>query len=347
MRKIEVFAPNISHGGGKILLEQLLDALINLNLLKKAYVSYNLYNHAQKYDIDLFKFYKSNIIHRLYSQYEIHNSVEVNRKIIFFGNWPPFMKVNGTSILYLHNKLLLTDNSKLGLSKLLKIKLSLHKKIIKLFKHNLNVIYVQTREMKELADFVLNPVKVELKPFVSPKVLNQKNKKEYDFIYSSYGYAYKNHGLLLKAWVLLAKENIFPSLFLTLDSKMDNVLIDRIENLKKSFDLKIDIGKDLKNDDVYNVYAKSNALIWPSFIESFGLPLIEAAVNELDIISANLPYVYDILEPSLVFDPNDEKDLVNTIKNYLLKNEHKIKKSKLNIKIDSADAFIKSIKWNY
>ena len=80
MRKIEVFAPNITHGGGKILLEQLLDALINLNLLKKAYVSYNLYNHAQKYDIDLFKFYKSNIIHRLYSQYEIHNSVEVNRK---------------------------------------------------------------------------------------------------------------------------------------------------------------------------------------------------------------------------------------------------------------------------
>ena len=35
-------------------------------------------------------------------------------------------------------------------------------------------------------------------------------------------------------------------------------------------------------------------------------------------------------EPSLVFDPNDEKDLANTIKYYLLKNEHKIKKSKLN-----------------
>ena len=87
------------------------------------------------------------------------------------------MKVNGISILYLHNKLLLADNSKLGLSKLLKMKLSLHKKIINLFKHNLNVIYVQTREMKELADFVLNPVKVELKPFVSPKILNQKIKK--------------------------------------------------------------------------------------------------------------------------------------------------------------------------
>jgi glycosyltransferase involved in cell wall biosynthesis len=39
--------------------------------------------------------------------------------------------------------------------------------------------------------------------------------------------------------------------------------------------------------------------------ESFGLPLIEAAAAGCKIISSDLPYVFEVVKPSLVFDPND------------------------------------------
>ena len=161
--------------------------------------------------------------------------------------------------------------------------------IINLFKKNIDTVFVQTKEMKDLASRILKPIQVKLKPFISPRHMSVNIPKKYDFIYSSYGYPYKNHDLLIESWCILAKENIFPSLYLTLDSKMDVDIISKIENAKSQYNIKIHIGTDLSNNDIYELYSESRSLIWPSLLESFGLPLIEAVVNKLDVVAADLP----------------------------------------------------------
>ena len=50
-------------------------------------------------------------------------------------------------------------------------------------------------------------------------------------------------------------------------------------------------------------YSKANILLYPSLYESFGLGLIEGAMHGLPIIAANLPYVYEAINPNAVFDP--------------------------------------------
>ena len=42
-------------------------------------------------------------------------------------------------------------------------------------------------------------------------------------------------------------------------------------------------------------YKSCNALLFPSYIESFGLPLLEAAGAGLPIVAMDLPYAHDVV----------------------------------------------------
>ena len=346
MNKVEVFAPTIRHGGGKILLEQLLSALINKNMLEKAYLSDVFKPETVKYDDNLFFFYKSNIRSNIRSYLDLRNYNKNNRRVLFFGNWPPLFPINGVTKLYLHNKLLVAERTNYKLKFSTKIRLKILSKIIQLSKKNIDTILVQTKEMVLMTKKKMLGTKIELRPFFTPKIIKKRQDLEYDFIYSSYGYPYKNHDILLKAWVILANENIYPTLILTLDHKNDENLIRKINLLKERHEIKVFIEIDLTNDEVYSLYSKSRSLIWPSVLESFGLPLIEAVVNGLDIISADLPYIYDILEPSLSFNPYDENDLAEKIKYYNDNFDENIKNSKLNVLVDTAENFVENINWD-
>ena len=55
-------------------------------------------------------------------------------------------------------------------------------------------------------------------------------------------------------------------------------------------------------------------LVYPSLVESFGLPLIEAQINHVNIIASDLPYVYDVCKPYLVFDPRSVNDILSKLK---------------------------------
>ena len=49
-------------------------------------------------------------------------------------------------------------------------------------------------------------------------------------------------------------------------------------------------------ETVFNLYKASDALIFPSYIETYGLPLLEAASIGLPIIAADLPYAREVLK---------------------------------------------------
>ena len=70
-------------------------------------------------------------------------------------------------------------------------------------------------------------------------------------------------------------------------------------------------------------------MIFPSLEESFGLPLIEAVDMGLDVISSDLDYVYEVINPSLTFNPNDAQSIADTIQKFSeeshIKSEVKVK----------------------
>ena len=55
--------------------------------------------------------------------------------------------------------------------------------------------------------------------------------------------------------------------------------------------------------DVQPLYRSASALVYPSLLESFGLPLTEAKACGLPVIAAELDVVRDVLDPVQAFDP--------------------------------------------
>jgi glycosyltransferase involved in cell wall biosynthesis len=72
--------------------------------------------------------------------------------------------------------------------------------------------------------------------------------------------------------------------------------------------------------DPRELYFNCPYLIFPSIMESFGLPLIEAAESGMKVLASNLPYVYDVIIPSLTFGPLDKISIADAVSKALSTN---------------------------
>ena len=74
----------------------------------------------------------------------------------------------------------------------------------------------------------------------------------------------------------------------------------------------------LSDEEMVKVYKNSQAFVFPSLIEGFGLPGLEAMAVGLPVIAARascLPEIYE--DAALYFDPYDVNDLISQIKSVL------------------------------
>jgi glycosyltransferase involved in cell wall biosynthesis len=61
-------------------------------------------------------------------------------------------------------------------------------------------------------------------------------------------------------------------------------------------------------------YELATALIMPSFVETVGLPMLEAMNVGTPVLAANRPYAHDVSEDAaLFFDPVDVSDLTSKV----------------------------------
>jgi glycosyltransferase involved in cell wall biosynthesis len=62
-------------------------------------------------------------------------------------------------------------------------------------------------------------------------------------------------------------------------------------------------------------YRSATVLVMPSFVETVGLPMLEAMQHGLPVIAADRPYAHDVCaDAGLYFDPTDERQLASSIK---------------------------------
>jgi glycosyltransferase involved in cell wall biosynthesis len=152
----------------------------------------------------------------------------------------------------------------------------------------------------------------------SRSILNTENEgKIYDFIYVAAGEPHKNHQQLVEAWIILASEEIYPVLCLTLNEQNSQELMEWIRNMVMKYDLKILNKGFVLQSTVTELYKQTKALIYPSALESFGLPLIEARNANLAVVASELDYVRDVLDPEETFDPSSPKSIARAVKRFL------------------------------
>tara|TARA_R110002126_G_scaffold10841_9_gene49597 strand:+ start:26680 stop:27612 length:933 start_codon:yes stop_codon:yes gene_type:complete len=260
---------------------------------------------------------------RLKAEYTLYRSAGKSDLVLCFHNLPPILPVRGRVFCYVQNANLVNLIPRSLLTGWPRYRYMVERFIARQFKRRIDRYFVQTPTMKAalLSWFGEDdPPVVEVAPFIdSDDLLVDRPphvRKQWDFLYAADGASHKNHANLLSAWKLLGEEGIFPSLALTLPPR-DSALIDRIEALKVEHGLNITNLGYLPHDDLLQCYHQAGAMLFASYAESFGIPLLEAKAADLPIIAAELDFVRDMCEPVQTFDPFSERSIAGAVKRHL------------------------------
>lgn len=189
-------------------------------------------------------------------------------------------------------------------------------------------VIVQTKWMKEkcISKLKVNEKNIEILP---PHVcIAVKEKFTWDkdnlstFFYPASAAIFKNHEIIVEACELLFDYGIkdFRVVFTLSGNEDKNVL--RLYRKVKEKRLPIDFAGSMKQEKVFEYYSRS-VLVFPSYIETVGLPLIEAKAYETPIIASDCSYSHEVLDGygnAYFFDPFNSKELADKMI-WLMKSE--------------------------
>lgn len=161
---------------------------------------------------------------------------------------------------------------------------------VKLFLNNKTEIFVQLNYIREqfINKFHIQSNKVHV---ISPniKVSDKKNISQIELpsnriniFYPSTSFFYKNHSIIIEA--IKQINSIKLSLYITVNKNEINSNCNFIHFMGK-----------IPYTDVLSMYTSADVLVFPSYIETFGMPLLEAAAMGMPILVADLPYAREVL----------------------------------------------------
>ena len=147
--------------------------------------------------------------------------------------------------------------------------------------------------------FVTKPNLVKI-PIEQISNLEFKDKKFHIF-YPAHKAIFKNHELIIRALrhIKNQKKKIYDNLMIhfTIDDDLGNdrngTIINLIKDLKVNAHIKLE-GK-LSYETVLSFYKSCNLMLFPSYIETFGLPLIEAASFGIPILATDMDYAREVI----------------------------------------------------
>lgn len=317
-----IHAPNVHTGGGRTLLVALLAAVaaeknkLTLILDKRFQPLPEFLPETRVILV------APNIYARLKAEYLLKQVSQRDDTILCFGNLPPLFANKAKVFVYLQNRYLSSARSLRELPWRVRLRIRLEREWLYRCLRECRLL-VQTETMAQEAKIYLRSPSLVM-PFLpafvavtgaqpeSTKVGDTIPSQRFDYLYVASGEPHKNHRRLINAWALLAKEKCFPSLCLTLDTQQNAPLLAWIERRSAENGLKI-INRPLPPEHIACLYSQSDALIYPSLFESFGLPLLEARLAGLTIIAAERDYVRDVVAPVTTFDPESELSIARAV----------------------------------
>lgn len=276
------------------------------------------------------KYVKPTLISRFMAETWLARSVTSKDILLCLGNLPPLFKLRGRTIVFVQNRYLIEDLKLDEFHIRVRLRLMLERMWFIGRLKNIDELVVQTPAMKVLIEKKTGScIPVHLIPFVFRAGGYQRriplsavnSMCEFDFVYVASGEPHKNHRNLLEAWRLLGEQNLFPTLCLTLNAARFEKLCQEVEIYNQQCGIRVTNAGEMSHTDIFSLYKKSGALIFPSKVEAFGLPLIEARQAGLPVLAPELDYVRDLLDPEQTFDADSPVSIARAVKRFLGKEE--------------------------
>ena len=313
-KSIFINASNCHQGGGKTLLDSFISGIGNSNDNFIFYID-TRYNPPKNHSLNI-AFIKITIWERIFISQRIKKHARNEDIVIYFGNLPPILKFNKIKvILLLSNRFYVDSISYKGFTFRDMLKIKLEKIYFNLFKSNVNEFVVQTTTMKNLLQRNINNSKIILiLPFENSLLIDDftQEKESNTFIYVASLLPYKNHKRLIQAWINLNNEGISPKLFLTIDQ--NNEIGNWIKFNIIEYNLNVILLERISRSELMNIYRKCEFLIYPSYFEAYGLPLVEASNHNLKLLTADIDYCWDLVTPNDFFNPYDVSSIERCVK---------------------------------
>ena len=317
-----LYAPNVHTGGGYALLRALLAALPANRPMHSFLDARVVAQRLLPVGADV-TWVRPRVLDRLLTERQLRQRCAVGDTVLCFHGLPPLFKLRGHVVVFAQNRLLFDSSSLQGYPTLTRIRLMGERLWTSTMSRNCDKYIVQSKSMAALVQNRLgNRVATSIFPFtpeVTDTLLTATRScfHKYDFLYVASGEAHKNHENLLLAWRLLAEAGLNPSLALTVDPLSHPKLSQEIERQRNQFGLNIvSLGK-VGSADIPALYKSSSAMIFPSKVESYGLPLIEATRIGLPVLASELDYVRDVIAPAETFDPESPVSIARAVRRFL------------------------------
>jgi glycosyltransferase involved in cell wall biosynthesis len=320
-----IHAVNVHHGGGATLLRALLG--VRLPYLSVAQLDMRMAVPEEAVESAVIRWIRPSLSQRLRAEWWLAKTASSKDTILCFGNLPPLFKTAGQIIVFVQNRYLIDEVSLKGFPLKTRLRLQIERWWLSSRATNVHAFAVQSPSMQAIlqSSGITNKKPVYVLPFVSAIDCYKRSFDLHDsgavaentFLYVGSGEPHKNHRKLIEAWCILSKEGHYPTLLLTLDEKVHADLCFWIDKKKQDFRLNLQNLGWQSHAQIKHLYVRVQALIYPSTLESFGLPLIEARQAGLPVLASELDYVRDVLDPEQSFNPESATSIARAIKRFI------------------------------
>lgn len=190
-------------------------------------------------------------------------------------------------------------------------------------------VIVQTKWMRDVATKKANVKKEkfflkqpEIKVSVKKLYKSDENSRRL-FFYPASGLTYKNHEVIVNACKILKDKGISSYKVIFTLKGDENKHVRKLRKKVIEEDLPVEFIGLIDIDTVYEYYSKS-ILIFPSHIETFGLPMLEAKMHDSPILASDCAFSHEILDDYdkvIFFNPQDSFQLYQFMKSVITHKE--------------------------
>lgn len=311
-----IFAPNVHTGGGIALLKMILalSSTDEVNLILDSRSKPKI----TELNLELATFFQPTILGRLAAEIKL-SRCKFKGEVLCFHNLPPLLPFHGYVTVFFQNVSLFNFNRLASDRIFVRFRTLMERALFNVFKSRVDRFIVQTQSVKNLliTKAKVDPEKIQVLPFGDCIHVDSAGRQglEEGFLYVADGAGHKNHLNLINAWSLLRKQGFSPTLKLTLGDR-DKELWLQLKRVIDEQGLNVENVGNLPLSELEILYRSSEALIFPSVKESFGMPLIEAQRFGLPVIAAELDYVRDVCCPVETFDPSSPLSISRAIRRF-------------------------------
>lgn len=312
MRHIAIVATAAKFGGSQSIIEDFINYVSNIESHDMSFYFFIGYkrnqNNEQRSNINFIYYPTGTNFNRFFfdifgiKKFERLNNLRFDNLISFQNNGIS-CRCSRDQLIYFHNPIAFSTN-KIPLENFRTIFLKFFYVLYFKFMLRSNYkIFVQLEFVKK----DLQTFGVKNKIYVIPPRLkaldigkkNLKKRDEFNLIYPATPYKYKNHKILFEAMHILktisSANHKKIHLYLT---AMDEDSTFTFSKLVEIYGLQGDVtllGR-IPNFELITLYENCDCLVFPSLLETYGIPLYDAAVAGIPIIAADLPYAKDVLK---------------------------------------------------